>query len=215
MISQLGCTRARVGRPGQRYVGQAARSSLKARAAVAELQDVASTRVIDPCHLREIARLLLVVDIPASVLIQRLWRKLTPNLHHKAGRYYVKATILLCARHQDPARDCFDSIGWCNCANTGQIEGVESFDAGIEDYVTFSEGKEGLTKVTLAHSNGTKAEIHLFGGCITSWKQASSDEILFIRPDAKFDGSKPISGGIPHCFPQVRAHPLQQHDPRQ
>lgn len=25
-----------------------------------------------------------------------------------------------------------------------------------------------------------------------------------MRPDAKMDGSKPISGGIPHCFPQVR-----------
>ena len=45
--------------------------------------------------------------------------------------------------------------------------------------------------------------MHLFGGCVTSWKQASGDEVLYIRPDAKFDGSKPISGGIPHCFPQV------------
>ncbi len=47
-------------------------------------------------------------------------------------------------------------------------------------------------------------QVHLFGGCVTSWKQASGDEVLYIRPDAKFDGSKPISGGIPHCFPQVQ-----------
>ena len=47
------------------------------------------------------------------------------------------------------------------------------------------------------------AQVYLFGACVTSWKQNSGDEVLFIRPDAKFDGSKPISGGIPHCFPQV------------
>ena len=46
-------------------------------------------------------------------------------------------------------------------------------------------------------------QVYLFGACVTSWKQNSGDEVLFIRPDAKFDGSKPISGGIPHCFPQV------------
>lgn len=46
-------------------------------------------------------------------------------------------------------------------------------------------------------------QIYLFGGVVTSWKQPSGDEVLFVRPDAKFDKSKPISGGIPHCFPQV------------
>ena len=29
-------------------------------------------------------------------------------------------------------------------------------------------------------------------------------QVLYVRPDAVFDKSKPISGGIPHCFPQVR-----------
>ena len=46
-------------------------------------------------------------------------------------------------------------------------------------------------------------QIYLFGGVVTSWTQPSGDEVLFVRPDAKFDKSKPISGGIPHCFPQV------------
>eukprot|EP00955_Chlamydomonas_euryale_P016789 179286-Chlamydomonas_euryale.AAC.5 len=45
-------------------------------------------------------------------------------------------------------------------------------------------------------------QIYLHGACVTSWKQASGDEVLFVRPDAVFDKSKPISGGIPHCFPQ-------------
>lgn len=35
--------------------------------------------------------------------------------------------------------------------------------------------------------------------------QVSGDEVLYVRPDAVFDKSKPISGGIPHCFPQVIA----------
>jgi len=32
-----------------------------------------------------------------------------------------------------------------------------------------------------------------------------------VRPDAKMDGSKPISGGIPHCFPQFGPGKIQQH----
>ena len=32
-----------------------------------------------------------------------------------------------------------------------------------------------------------------------------------MRPDAKLDGSKPISGGIPFCFPQFGPGAIQQH----
>ncbi|KAJ9513908.1 hypothetical protein QJQ45_020994, partial [Haematococcus lacustris] len=39
----------------------------------------------------------------------------------------------------------------------------------------------------------------------------SGDEVLYVRPDAVFDKSKPISGGIPHCFPQFGPGPMQQH----
>ena len=46
-------------------------------------------------------------------------------------------------------------------------------------------------------------QIYLFGGVVTSFKQPTADEVLYVRPDAVFDKSKPISGGIPHCFPQV------------
>ena len=54
-------------------------------------------------------------------------------------------------------------------------------------------------------------QIYLYGGCVTSWKQPSGDEVLYCRPDAKFDGSKPISGGIPFCFPQFGPGKIQQH----
>jgi glucose-6-phosphate 1-epimerase len=65
--------------------------------------------------------------------------------------------------------------------------------------------------VHLQHSCGASAEVYLFGGVVLSWKMASGDEVLYVRPDAKFDGSKPISGGIPHCFPQFGPGELQQH----
>ncbi|GMP27392.1 hypothetical protein CsSME_00003406 [Camellia sinensis var. sinensis] len=47
-------------------------------------------------------------------------------------------------------------------------------------------------------------------GCITSWKVSNKD-LLFVRPDAVFNGQKPISGGVPHCFPQFGPGPMQQH----
>jgi len=81
----------------------------------------------------------------------------------------------------------------------------------IPGHVEFKEGRGGLPTVVLKHACGSSAEVTLFGGCVTSWKQASGDEVLYIRPDAVFDKSKPISGGIPHCFPQFGPGEMQQH----
>jgi len=53
------------------------------------------------------------------------------------------------------------------------------------------------------------ATVYPFGATVTSYK--APHEVLFCRPDAKFDGSKPISGGIPHCFPQFGPGEIQQH----
>ena len=36
-------------------------------------------------------------------------------------------------------------------------------------------------------------------------------DVLFVRPDAVFDKSKPISGGLPHCWPQFGPGDLQTH----
>merc|ERR1712048_852490 len=47
------------------------------------------------------------------------------------------------------------------------------------------------------------------GATVTSFKAPS--EVLFVRPDAKFDGSKPISGGLPFCWPQFGPGEIQQH----
>uniref|UniRef100_A0A061S2K6 glucose-6-phosphate 1-epimerase n=1 Tax=Tetraselmis sp. GSL018 TaxID=582737 RepID=A0A061S2K6_9CHLO len=82
---------------------------------------------------------------------------------------------------------------------------------GIPGSVSVVEGECGNPKVVLTHESGASAEVYLFGACISSWKQVSGDEVLYIRPDAKFDKSKPISGGIPHCFPQFGPGEIQQH----
>ncbi|EFJ49540.1 hypothetical protein VOLCADRAFT_109718 [Volvox carteri f. nagariensis] len=82
---------------------------------------------------------------------------------------------------------------------------------GIPGSVEFKEGKSGSPVVVLKHACGSTAEMYLFGACVTSWKQPSGDEILYVRPDAVFDKSKPISGGVPHCFPQFGPGPMQQH----
>ncbi|KAK3003493.1 hypothetical protein RJ639_019827 [Escallonia herrerae] len=76
--------------------------------------------------------------------------------------------------------------------------------------VQVTEGLGNLPKVILKSDHGSEAELYLFGGCVTSWKVASKD-LLFVRPDAVFNGQKPISGGIPHCFPQFGPGPIQQH----
>ncbi|XP_057951737.1 putative glucose-6-phosphate 1-epimerase isoform X4 [Malania oleifera] len=77
--------------------------------------------------------------------------------------------------------------------------------------VRVTEGVGKLPKVVLTSAHGSEAEIYLFGGCITSWKLSNGNDLLFVRPDAVFNGQKPISGGIPHCFPQFGPGPMQQH----
>jgi len=49
------------------------------------------------------------------------------------------------------------------------------------------------------------------GACVTSYKTPSYD-VFYIRPDAVRDGSKPLSGGVPFCFPQFGpSDAMQQH----
>lgn len=73
------------------------------------------------------------------------------------------------------------------------------------------EDKTGaIPKWCIQHDNGDTAEIYSLGACVTSYKHAGK-EMLAIRPDAKLDGSKPISGGIPFCWPQFGPGEMQQH----
>lgn len=63
---------------------------------------------------------------------------------------------------------------------------------------------QGLEYVKLVHpETGASSEVYLFGGVVTSYQDADGTEFIAVRPDAKMDGSKPISGGLSHCWPQV------------
>ncbi|KAL3619051.1 hypothetical protein CASFOL_037279 [Castilleja foliolosa] len=98
-----------------------------------------------------------------------------------------------------------------SAARARRFSGVAmaSASANVEN-VKVTKGLGDLPKVILTSAHGSEAELYLYGGCVTSWKVAGKD-LLFVRPDAVFTGQKPISGGIPHCFPQFGPGPIQQH----
>jgi len=82
---------------------------------------------------------------------------------------------------------------------------VESVESGL------MKNDEGLEFVRLVSDSGSSAEIYLFGGVVTSFKDSEGTEFIAVRPDAKMDGSKPISGGLSHCWPQFGPGEIQQH----
>lgn len=60
----------------------------------------------------------------------------------------------------------------------------------------------GLPAVRLSTSRGASALVSLVGGQVLSWIPAAGGERLFLSPSAVLDGSMPIRGGVPVCFPQ-------------
>ena len=68
-----------------------------------------------------------------------------------------------------------------------------------------------LASVILQYQND-RAEIALFGAHVTSYTQDGSEK-LFVSELAKLDGSRPIRGGIPVCWPWFgQLHPdIKQH----
>ena len=78
--------------------------------------------------------------------------------------------------------------------------------ASVEEF----KGTGDLPAVRLTSKNGDTAEAYLFGGVVTSFVKSGRD-VLYVRPDAVFDKSKPISGGLPHCWPQFGPGAIQVH----
>jgi len=80
---------------------------------------------------------------------------------------------------------------------------------------SLKKNEGGLEYVELTHETGAKSEVYLLGGVPTKYTDADGTEWIAVRPDAKMDGSKPISGGLSHCFPQFGPDGLepaiQQH----
>jgi glucose-6-phosphate 1-epimerase len=69
---------------------------------------------------------------------------------------------------------------------------------------------EGLEYVRLVNAIGDTSDVYLYGGVVTSYV-VGGQEYIAVRPDAKMDGSKPISGGLSHCWPQFGPGEIQQH----
>ncbi|XP_047166901.1 putative glucose-6-phosphate 1-epimerase [Vigna umbellata] len=79
-------------------------------------------------------------------------------------------------------------------------------------YVQQCTGINGLEKIVLREVRGFSAEIYLYGGQVTSWKNDLGEELLFVSSKNNFKPPKSIRGGIPICFPQFSNHgSLQQH----
>jgi len=69
-----------------------------------------------------------------------------------------------------------------------------------------------LDKVTLKHISGASAEIHLFGAHVTSFKDQTGKELLYMSTKSLFKLGTPIRGGIPIMFPQFAdSGPLAKH----
>ena len=73
------------------------------------------------------------------------------------------------------------------------------------------KGTGDLPAMKLTSADGCTATAYLFGGVVTSFTKPDGREVLYVRPDAVFDKSKPISGGLPHCWPQFGPGDIQVH----
>jgi glucose-6-phosphate 1-epimerase len=88
-------------------------------------------------------------------------------------------------------------------------------DADVDDTAVadgLMKHEQGLEYVLLVHpESGAKSQVYLFGGVVTSYQDKDGTEFIAVRPDAMMDGSKPISGGLSHCWPQFGPGAIQQH----
>jgi glucose-6-phosphate 1-epimerase len=62
--------------------------------------------------------------------------------------------------------------------------------------------------VRLCLPAGDEVTVSLYGAQVLSWKTADGRERLYLSPNAILDGSGPIRGGIPVCFPQFNQRAL-------
>jgi len=88
--------------------------------------------------------------------------------------------------------------------------GGEAVADGDSASAGLMKNDDGLEYVRLANANGDTSEVYLLGGVVTSYV-TGGQEYIAVRPDAKMDGSKPISGGLSHCWPQFGPGEIQQH----
>jgi glucose-6-phosphate 1-epimerase len=96
-------------------------------------------------------------------------------------------------------------------ASSGGTAAVKAEGATAAANAGMMKNSDGLEFIQLVHPNGSTSQIYLLGGVVTSYCDADGTEFIAVRPDAKMDGSKPISGGLSHCWPQFGPGAIQQH----
>jgi glucose-6-phosphate 1-epimerase len=78
--------------------------------------------------------------------------------------------------------------------------------------VAVEPGEGGLHRIVLTHPRGGRAEVYLHGAHLTSWRDASGDELIFVSREARFHAESAIRGGVPVIFPQFADQgPLPKH----
>ena len=67
---------------------------------------------------------------------------------------------------------------------------------------------QGQPCVELTLPSGDRTRVALFGAQVLSWVTADGTERIYLSPRARLDGSRPIRGGMPLCFPQFNQRAL-------
>ena len=99
---------------------------------------------------------------------------------------------------------------WAEARGYGSTAASEVTASTTAESSGLMTNDEGLEYVRLVNVNGDTSDVYLYGGVVTSYVVGGQDYIA-VRPDAKMDGSKPISGGLSHCWPQFGPGDIQQH----
>lgn len=91
-----------------------------------------------------------------------------------------------------------------------QLEELNS-KFGKTDRINFALTPSGLIHAKIQSNTGSRAIIYLYGAHLTSWRNSSGEEILYLSPKAEFTAGKAIRGGIPVIFPQFGPGKLPSH----
>ena len=125
---------------------------------------------------------------------------ITPSNTHAFSRSSV---VLQASKNRDKIAS---RSKWAEARGMGG--GAATAEAGTAAGLMTND--DGLEYVRLENDNGDTSDVYLFGGVVTSYV-SGGQEYIAVRPDAKMDGSKPISGGLSHCWPQFGPGEIQQH----
>jgi len=136
-----------------------------------------------------------------------------PPLHHRQHRPAQSSSTTSLEMGSRRREKIASRTEWLESRGMAKAEASAASAAGTAIAAAgLMKNDDGLEYVKLVHPDtGASSEIYLFGGVVTSYKDGEGTEFIAVRPDAVMDGSKPISGGLSHCFPQFGPGEIQQH----